>query len=277
MQFPSGRRHALLAATLVSLHGAVVAQQAPPLWEAGVVVGSVSTPAYPGAGDRSSRGLLLPALIYRGKIFRSDESGIGARLFRSEIAEFDVGFAASLPARSEDVEARSGMPNLGTLFEFGPRLKLRLARPTPASRIRLDLPLRTVIEGRGGLHGRGWTFAPRLVYEMENIGNGWNGDVHVGFVAGNEKLNKYFYDVGPEFATPVRSAYEAEAGMMLARVGGSVSRKINPGLRVFGYLWYENYSNARNDASPLMKKNQGTSGGIGLLWILARSARRVAD
>ncbi|MGZ8303783.1 MAG: MipA/OmpV family protein [Telluria sp.] len=268
---------ALAAGALVSFPVSALAQQERPLWELGVVGGLVSSPAYPASADRSSRGLLLPAPIYRGKIFRADESGIGARLFRSENVEFDVGFAASLPARSDDVAAREGMPSLGTLGEFGPRVKFILARPAAWSRLRLDLPLRTVIEGRGGLHNRGWNFAPRLVYEIDDHGSGWNGDLHLGLVAGNEKLNGYFYDVAPQFARPDRPAYEAKAGLVLVRAGGFAQRKINDDLRVFGYLWYENYSASANDASPLWKKSSGASAGVGFLWTLARSARMVRD
>lgn len=268
---------ASLCGVLVALPLVAAAQQNDlPLWEIGVVGGAVSTPAYPGADDRSSRLLVLPAPIYRGKIFRSDETGIGARLFRSDRAEFDVGFAASLPSRSDEADARAGMPDLGTLVEFGPRLKLTLLR-REFSRLRLDLPMRTVIEGRGGLRNQGWNFAPRLVYEMDDAGTGWSGDLHIGFVAANEKLNSYFYEVRPEFATAQRPAYEAKKGLVLVRAGGFAARKINPDLRVFGYLWYENYARSANDESPLFRKSSGASAGVGFLWTLARSSRRVSE
>ena len=64
-----------------------------PLWEAGLSGIGLSSPAYPGAADRSSRGLLLPWFIYRGPIFRADESTVGARLVKTETVQFDVGFA----------------------------------------------------------------------------------------------------------------------------------------------------------------------------------------
>ena len=64
---------------------------------------------------------------------------------------------------------------------------------------------------------------------------------------------------------------------MLARAGGFASRQINPDLRMFGYLWYENYANSANDASPLLKKDNGASAGIGLIWTFARSSRRAND
>jgi outer membrane scaffolding protein for murein synthesis (MipA/OmpV family) len=86
-----------------------------PLWEAGVGLGAVSSPAYPASSDRSTRALALPFVVYRGEIIRSDQGGIGARVLHGDTFELDVGFAASLPARSDDIEARRGMPNLGPL------------------------------------------------------------------------------------------------------------------------------------------------------------------
>src|ERR1041385_4015063 len=74
-----------------------------PLWEAGVLGGPETTPAYPGSAGRSARAIALPLLIYRGKVLRSDRSGVGARLMRTDQAELDVGFALALPARSSDV------------------------------------------------------------------------------------------------------------------------------------------------------------------------------
>jgi outer membrane protein len=245
-----------------------------PLWELGVFGGAGSTPAYPGADKKSSRALALPFLIYRGKVLRSDQSGIGARLLRTDTAEFDVGFAVSLPARSEDVPARAGMPDLGSLVEFGPRVKFKLANPTPASRLRLDLPLRTVIEVKGGLRRRGWTFEPKLVYEMRGAQDRWNLDANVGVVVGDAAINRYFYEVAPQYATPERPVYHARSGLMLMRTGVSGSYKVHPDVRVFAFVRYDLYAGAANRDSPLFRQNTGTSAGIGLAWTFSRSAQR---
>ncbi|UUZ50428.1 hypothetical protein LP420_11485 [Massilia sp. B-10] len=58
----------LSCALLCALPLAVQAQELP-LWEVGVLGGTASTPAYPGSSDRSTRSLVLPFLIYRGKVF----------------------------------------------------------------------------------------------------------------------------------------------------------------------------------------------------------------
>lgn len=248
-----------------------------PLWEVGVLGGTASTPAYPGADSRSTRSLVLPFLIYRGEVFRADQSGIGMRLFESDRVELDVGLAASLPADSDEVKARAGMPDLGTLLEFGPRIKVGLAKPSANSRLRLDIPLRAVIEARSGLRTQGLTFEPKLVFEMAGPGAVWTFDSNIGMVFGDRKVNRYFYEVQPQFATLERPAYQAESGLMLLRAGLSGSRMVNRDLRVFGFMRYESYANAANRDSPLMKRTTGASAGVGFAWTIKRSARMAAN
>ena len=244
-----------------------------PLWELGVLGGTASTPAYPGSADRSTRSLVLPFLIYRGKVVRADQSGIGARLFRSDGVELDVGLAASLPARSDDVAARAGMPDLGTLLELGPRLKVKLAQPGENSRLRLDIPLRAVIEARSGLRTQGWTFEPKVVYELRGPREDWTFDANIGMVFGDRKINRYFYEVAPQYATAERPAYEADPGLMLVRTGASASRLVTPDLRLFGFVRYESYAGAANRDSPLLRQNTGASIGVGFAWTIQRSAQ----
>jgi outer membrane scaffolding protein for murein synthesis (MipA/OmpV family) len=141
---------------LLSIFAAQAQERPLPLWEAGVFAGVASTPAYPGSTDRSQRSLALPFFIYRGEVLRADRGGLGARMMRTDDLELDVGFAGSLPANSQNVAARAGMPDLGTLVEFGPRLKLTLAKPTAGSRWKLELPVRTVLEFSGGMSRQGW-------------------------------------------------------------------------------------------------------------------------
>ncbi len=266
-----------LLAALMTMAGGAAAQDTQgslPLWELGVAAGAASTPAYPGSENRSTRGLLLPIFIYRGEVFRSDQGGIGARLLRSERFELDVGLAASLPARSDDVTIRAGMPDLGTLLEFGPRLKIKLANPSPSSRLAIELPLRAVIEARSGVRGQGATFEPKLVYEKAGPAALWTMGLNASLVVGDRKINRYFYEVAPAYATALRPAYQADPGLMLVRVGANASRKFGPDLRVFGFVRYESYAAAANRHSPLLRKDNGASAGIALAWTLKRSVAR---
>jgi outer membrane protein len=248
-----------------------------PLWEAGVGAAVFSTPAYPGAADRSKRFLALPFLLYRGKVLRADQEGVGARLVNKDRVEFDVGFAAALPAHSEDVAARRGMPDLGTLVEFGPRVKYKFADLGDAGRLRFDLPLRAVIEGRGGLRRQGWTTEPRFVWERRGDAGRWTLEAQLGAVFGDRRIHRYFYDVAPQYATAERPAYRADGGLMLVRTGVFGTVRIDPDVRVFGFVRLDSYAGNANRDSPLFEKNTGVSAGVGFAWTLARSSRRANE
>lgn len=245
-----------------------------PLWELGVGAAALSTPAYPGADSRTNRLLALPFIQYRGKIFRADQSSIGARLFNSDRVELDVGFAGALPARSDDVAIRAGMPDLHPLLEFGPRLKVKVAQLSPTSAIRFELPLRAVMEVSGGVRRQGTTIEPRLSYEMRSADASWTGEANLAAVFGDSRINRYFYEVRPEYATASRPAYQADSGRMLVRAGLFGSHRLNPDVRLFGYLRYESYSGAANAASPLVQQNHGVSAGVGFAWTFKRSVAR---
>jgi outer membrane protein len=245
-----------------------------PLWEAGIGAAAFSTPAYPGADDRSTRGLVLPFLIYRGTTFRADQNGVGARLLNTDKVEFDIGFAGSLPAHSDDVDARRGMPDLGTLVEFGPRVKYKFADLGDAGRLRLELPARAVIEARGGVRRQGWTAEPRLVWEQRGEGARWTAEAQLGAVFGDRRINRYFYEVAPQYATVGRAAYRADGGLLLVRTGVFGTWRVNPDVRLFGFVRYESYAGAANRDSPLMQRSTGASAGAGFAWTFARSAAR---
>ncbi|MBQ5942628.1 MipA/OmpV family protein [Massilia sp. AB1] len=270
---------AAFGAAILSASAAAAAQSDErhlPLWEIGIGAAGISTPAYPGADDRSSRLLALPFILYRGEVLRADQSGIGARLFHSDRVEFDVGLAGALPSDSDDVEVRAGMPDLGTLLEFGPRLKVKIADLDRSTRLRAELPLRAVIEVRGGLRQQGWTFEPRLVYERVGEGGAWTFQGQLSAVVGNERIQRYFYEVAPQYANAARPAYAADAGLMLTRVGVFGTRRINRDLRLFGFLRFESYHGAANRDSPLHLRDTGVSGGVGFAWTWKRSSRRAS-
>lgn len=255
---------------------ALAQTQAPalPLWELGAFAGTATTPAYPGSADRASRALVLPVFVYRGEVFRADRGNVGARLMRSDDVELDLGFAASLPATSDDLATRKGMSDLGTLVEFGPRVKFTVARPSPGTRVVLELPLRAVLEFNNGVRQQGYAFEPELGLEMRDVGAGWSLSATASLVFGDKDLNHYFYGVTAPYATAVRPAFDAQAGLITTRLGLSTSKSLSPDVRVFGFLRHDLMEGAANKASPLFQQSTGTSVGLGLVWTLARSEQR---
>ena len=268
---------ALTCAMAMSAQSQAQTQAPPlPLWELGAFAGTATTPAYPGSADRASRTLVLPVFVYRGEVFRAERGDIGARLFSSDSAELDLGFAASLPATSDDLTARKGMSDLGTLVEFGPRVKFTLARPAPGTRVRLELPLRAVLEFNNGVRQQGYAFEPELGLEMRDVGAGWSLSATASLVFGDKDLNTYFYGVSAPYTTASRPVFDAQAGLITTRLGLSMAKSLTPDVRVFGYVRHELMEGAANKASPLFQQTTGTSIGLGLLWTLARSEQRAA-
>ena len=220
---------------------------------------------------------MLPYLVYRGDIVRADRGGIGARLVHTDAMELDVGFAASLPASSSDIAARKDMPDLGTLIEFGPRLKGTLANPAAGGRVRFELPLRSVLEINNGVRSQGYALEPEVIYEIHDAGGNWRLSTSVSAVLGDSALNQYFYGVPAAFATAQRPAYEARAGLIATRLTINAAKSIGPNLRVYGLARYESYAHSANQSSPLYLQTAGTSIGVGVSWTLGRSTTMARD
>lgn len=265
----------LLAAT-ASSHALAQESTAPPLWEIGGVGLLSSQQAYPGAAEQVSRGLALPYLIYRGKFLRADRGSAGLRAFKTDDMELDIGFAGSFGSRSSEVQARQGMPDLGTLVQFGPRLKWQVGSGPGNGRWRLELPLRGVFDLNSGLGYKGAAFEPELVFERQADG-GWSYSTSVSAIWGNQRLGDTFYGVAPSYATTERPAYQASSGRIAWRLAASVSHKLTPKLRVFGFARADSVAGAANEASPLVQKTTGSTVGLVLAYTWQQSTERAVD
>jgi outer membrane protein len=253
---------------------------APPRWEIGAVTLGVSQRAYPGADTQVSRALALPYFLYRGEVLRAEQGTTGLRALRTDRFELDIGFAGAFGSRADEVPARQGMPKLGTLFEFGPRLKWKLGDPgetrSGVGRWRLELPLRGVFDLSDDFRHRGMSFEPEMVFTRRSQG-GLDYGVSASAIVGDRRLADTFYGVAPAFATPARPAYSSEAGLIGWRVGASLSYVLAPDWRIFGFARLDSVSGAVNRDSPLVKRAVGGTGGIGLSWTWMRSRQAGID
>lgn len=243
-----------------------------PLWEVGLFGFGVSQTTYPGAAERTNRAFALPFFIYRGKFFRADENTVGVRALKTPTTELDIGFSGSFGASSNAVEVRRGMPSLGTLFEFGPRLKINLPAPMPGSRLRLELPLRAVFDVSDSFQGRGLSFEPELDFDVR-VAAGTRLGAKFGLIFGDRKLNDYVYGVAPQFATAARPAYAGKAGLIASRLRLSTATRLSKDWDLFTFARYDSVAGAANQDSPLVRKSGGPSVGIGLAWTFWRSER----
>jgi outer membrane scaffolding protein for murein synthesis (MipA/OmpV family) len=255
-----------------------MAQEEParPLWEIGVVGGALSQQAYPGASENVQRGLLLPYAIYRGKFLRIDRGGAGVRAIKTETFEFDIGFSGALGSSSNAIEARRGMPNLGNLAEFGPRIKWNLGDGPGQGRWRLDFPLRGVFDISDRFANKGLAFEPELSFGRRTAG-GWGYSASVGAVWGDRRLTDTFYGVAPRYATATRPSYEAKSGLIAWRLSTGMSHALGRDWRVFLFGRVDTVAGAANKASPLVKRETGASLGVGLTYTWLRSETTVED
>lgn len=268
-----------VAATAVILLGqGAMAQErtALPLWEVGAFGTGIKQQAYPGSSQQLDRALVLPFFIYRGQYFRADGGSVGLRAVKTETMEVDVGFSGAFGSNSNDIEARKGMPDLGTLVEFGPRVKWNLGSGPGNGRLRAELALRGVFDLTDSFKDKGLSLEPELIFERRTVG-GMGYSTSLGLVLGDERLADTFYGVAPAFATATRPAYKAQSGLIMSRVSVNLFQNLTPNLRVFGFARLTSVDGAANPSSPLVRQNMGSTVGIGLVYTLARSETRATD
>ncbi len=244
-----------------------------PLWEFGAGALAASSPAYPGSDTRTSKFIALPFVVYRGEVLRADQGNVGLRAVKTPRYELDLGFAASIGSNASDVPARAGMRDIGTLVEFGPRLKINLGDVSQGrSGMWVELPVRGVFDLSNSLANRGVSFEPQLSFDLPLPG-GWRGGASVSAIIGSQKFNDTFYSVSAAEATANRPAYTAQSGLLALRSTFAASKKLTPDLRMLGFVRLDSVSGGANSASSLIKKNTGASVGLGLAYTFGRSQR----
>jgi outer membrane scaffolding protein for murein synthesis (MipA/OmpV family) len=274
----------LLALMLTSLAAAAQdATEAPaqdtsalPAWELGAFALGVSQQAYPGSDQQVNRALPGPFFIYRGRYFRVDRETAGLRAIKTDTFEFDIGVAGAFGSNSSDIDARRGMPDLGTLIEFGPRIKWNLTEANDDGRWRLELPLRGVFDLNDGAAHRGMSFEPELAYLRRERG-GWSYSLGVSAIFADQRLARTFYEVAPQYALPDRPAYSADAGLVAWRLNASFSRSLGADWRLFGFARLNTVEGAANQDSPLVRQNAGATVGLGIAYTWLRSERPASD
>jgi outer membrane scaffolding protein for murein synthesis (MipA/OmpV family) len=246
-----------------------------PLWEIGAVAIAAYQPAYPGSDQDLARLRILPFGIYRGSLLRADGNGIGLRALHTPRWEWDVSGSGSFGSSANKVDARRGMPNIGTLVEIGPAVKINLGDLVDASReprlTQLEIPVRAVFDVSHQFDHDGWTFEPRLSHTAWT-GQGFSLVVSASTLFGDRRLNHLYYGVDTPYATAGRPAYDAKAGLIATRLNASLRHRISPTLRMQYFAQFETVRGAANEASPLVRSKQDAGIGVSLIWGIWHSA-----
>jgi MipA family protein len=256
------------------LPGAPAAERTLPLWEVGLGLSGLSFPAYRGSDQQFGYVLPLPFLIYRGEQLRVDREGLRGRLFDSERVFLDLSLSGAVPARSRDVDARAGMPDLDPLFELGPALTVNLLEdPDDRWQWRLRIPVRQAfaVDSRG-VEPVGWRFDPHLNFRTDRAG--WNLGLSASVLFANRRYHAYYYEVAPRYARPDHPAYRASAGYGGIALLTTANRRFDH-FWVGAFLRYDDLGGAVFRDSPLVRTRSSWMGGVGVVWVFAQSQQRV--
>ena len=262
-----------LLAALLAVQGTVAMSRELPLWEVGVGLFPSTFPAYRGSEDQQYYLLPFPYLVYRGNYLRVDRDGLRAQLFDTDRVQINISVNASVPARSDDSRVREGMPDLDPTVEIGPSLNILLAELTDRHRLKMRLPVRSVIAtDLGGTEQAGWIFNPHLKLESENVFGAWDAGLSLGPLFGSGKYHAYYYAVDPQYATATRPVYSASGGYSGTLALASLSRRFNH-VWMGGFIRYDQLSGAQFDDSPLLETDHSLMAGIAIAWIFKQSSR----
>ena len=254
-----------------------------PVWEVGAFAAAFNSPEYPAADQRQSNVIPAPYFIYRGETIRIGEGSIArAVAIDKDWYELDLSLAGSFNANSEDNEARAGMPDLDFIFELGPQLRVRLSKfkfeQHGKGELFLNLQARAAFSTDfSGINKRGYVFQPVLSYRQR----GWLSEktalsFSLSPIWATEKLHDYFYQVGNDFVTEQRQAYDAEGGYLGTNLSVGVSFNATENIRIFTFARASLHMGSANENSPLFRDKSTYAYGVGMVWRLWKSEQRVS-
>ncbi len=248
-----------------------------PLWEAGIGVAALGFPDYRGSDHSRAYAFPAPYFVYRGDFLKADRYGLRGVFLKTERLDLNLSLGASLPVRSSDIAVRAGMPDLKPAVEIGPSLAITAWR-SPDQRMKLDLrlPVRGAITVESQPRYIGVQFFPHLNLDVHDPAGfaGWNLGLLAGPVYTDQRYNRYFYEVQPQYATAERPAYSPGGGFAGTQFIAALSKRF-PKVWIGGFVRYDSLGGARFESSPLVASKRYLAGGIGVSWVLGESSQRV--
>jgi outer membrane scaffolding protein for murein synthesis (MipA/OmpV family) len=268
------RHHCLLSLTLLFSASSPFCQLAAQefRWEAGVGTVAANLPLYPGSSQTSSYVIPFPYLRIESEYLDIDQ-GVKSKLFKSSNLRFSLSGGLGVPVNSADSNIRTGMPDLDLVLQLGPSLDIVFDNDkTDAREWRMELPLRVAIATDfSHTQNIGWLLEPRLVYDSDRLRRaGWAYEFTAGMRFATDKYHAYYYDVAPQYATPVRPAFESSGGYSGLFTDLIASWRKNS-LIYFAWARYQYLGGSVYEDSPLVEDTSYIFVGVGLSWIFAES------
>lgn len=250
------------------------------LWELRIAAFGRYGPAYPASEENQGNFVPLPIPVYRGRflrLFEDSENPIRGRVFQRDRIKLDLDLDLTFPSDSDEIDARSGMPDLDLLLEAGPELELEFARNNLyAGRwyLALQARLATSFDGLDPSY-RGVSYSAELRY-IAQLTSRDEAKLRITPTFATDKYMDYYYRVAPEFATPSRPAYEAKPGYLGTDITVNWTRAMSKNLSMVLGARFGLHSGARNENSPLFTEDVTGSVYGAFMYKFWESKRRAA-
>jgi outer membrane scaffolding protein for murein synthesis (MipA/OmpV family) len=256
-----------------------------PLWEVGVLASVFTTPHYVGSDEYYTFAVPFPYGVYRGEFFQADKGSVRGLFFHSDHIEFDISTGGNLPVSSDNNEARKDMEPLDALLEMGPAIRCYIYRRRAIDRLYIQAAWRGAVsfDFNGwldiGADYRGYRATLDLKYKNESLfqDNDLTLFMSAGLSYADNTLNSYFYDVAPEFATPDRVQFDADAGYAGLHLTCAVLNDLSERWSIGGVAGWRNINGAVFEESPLVRTSDNYYGSVFLIWKFARSKVLLPD
>lgn len=260
------------------LQGEKEANQKLPLWEAGVVGLAARLPHYRGSDEYQNYVFPLPYFVYRGDVVKASREGVRGIFWRGKRFETDISLSGNPPV-SDDNTARSGMEDLDGLIEIGPALRYYFYDYGERDSFFLQANLRAAFsfdfdDGLDVVH-EGNVAEISITFRDSELLSKQQSRLHLscGIQFGDTNLHSYFYEVSPQFATPLRAQYEAKGGYGGFHLSGSIIKELTPKYWIGLYGRWMNSDGAVFEDSPLVQTGNNYVLATFFTWKIGESAR----
>jgi hypothetical protein len=241
-----------------------VDEEEQPLWEVRLAAFGRYGSSYPASEESQFNFIPLPFPIYRGRFLRlgdDSEKPIQGRVFHTDRFQLNIDFDLNFGSDSDDIDARTGMSDLDFLLEAGPELIMPfLDSDLTKGHMELALQLRGAFSFDGlDPSWRGIVFNPELRWIRPLKQKNQQIKIRLTPAFASNDYMDYYYGVSPEFATPIRPAYDAKGGYLGTELSFALRQPLTSKLEIWTGVRLGYYGGAKNEDSPLFTQKTTTS------------------
>jgi len=200
---------------------------------------------------------------------------VRTHLFRRDRVKLDLNFGINFSASSDEIDARTGMPDLDMLLEMGPELEFQFAPEPFGGKMFLALQARgaTSMDGLNP-DWRGVVYSTEFKFERTFQASEFILKLTPEWAS--EDYMDFFYGVASAYATPERPVYEAGSGYLGTRLSLTLKYAVTKKFDIVGGLRFGFYKGSANADSPLFTQQTTAGAMVALVWKFWASERRAA-